>query len=51
MEFDVEKFEESLKNYRTRWHDIKDPIAEIRRLRGANEDKDFEPQEKPIGYR
>ena len=46
-EFDKDEFEKSLENYRTGWNDIADPIAEIRRLRGANEDKDFEPQEEP----
>ena len=45
--FDKDEFEKSLENYRTGWNDIADPIAEIRRLRGANEDKDFEPQDKP----
>lgn len=33
--FDPVRFEESLKDYRTGWHDIEDPVAEIRRLRGA----------------
>lgn len=35
--FDIEEFEKSLETYRTGWNDIADPVAEIRRLRGANE--------------
>ena len=41
--FDIDEFERSLENYRTGWNDIADPIAEIRRLRGENKNKGFEP--------
>ena len=34
--FDAKEFEESLNDYVTGWNDISDPIAEIRRLRGAH---------------
>lgn len=44
--FDKDEFEGSLENYRTGWNDIDDPIAEIRRLRAANEDKDFKPEQE-----
>lgn len=35
-EFDVAAFDKGLDNFETRWNLIDDPVAEVRRLRGAN---------------